>query len=137
MNANENIAMAEQILAYTFNDKLLCAEALQMAAPTTFLVVNNNFEGVKNNKRLAVLGDVALAQALCKMWYQATDGAGQLQPPGAWTELRNDILGNANLSRVGESLGLGRIIVMSEGNGGHASPRMLATTVEAMAGAVY
>ncbi|KAF2177816.1 ribonuclease III [Zopfia rhizophila CBS 207.26] len=136
-NADQKIARAEQIFGHVFANKLLCAEAIQMAAPQALLAVAGAFHVIDNNKRLAVLGDIALAQALCKMWYQARNDEGKLQPPSAWTDIRNQILGNASLTRRGEEVGIVSCIVMSDGNRGLATPKMVATTFEALVGAIY
>jgi hypothetical protein len=66
--ADQNIARAEQILNYVFNRKELCAEALQMAGPYAYLIVDGVNLTVENNKRLAVRGDVAMAHSLCEKW---------------------------------------------------------------------
>jgi hypothetical protein len=66
--ADENIARAEQIFNYVFTRKELCVEALQMAAPQAFVVVNGVNRMVENNKRLAVRGNVVMAHCLCEKW---------------------------------------------------------------------
>jgi ribonuclease-3 len=69
---DQKIFRAERILNYTFLNKALCAEALQMAAPLALLNFDGNLQRVYRNNRLAILGDATLAQTMCKMWYSAT-----------------------------------------------------------------
>jgi ribonuclease-3 len=76
---DENIARAEQIMGHVFADKLLCAEAIQMAAPRAMVVVSNKFQTVDKNNRMAVLGDSVLSKVLCGMWFRAHDSAGTTQ----------------------------------------------------------
>ena len=63
--ADQKIAEAEQILGYSFTNKLLCAEAVQMAGPRAFLAISGAFQTLDKNHRLAVLGDGVLAKVLC------------------------------------------------------------------------
>ncbi|KAF2118211.1 ribonuclease III domain-containing protein [Lophiotrema nucula] len=136
-DVNSKIAQAEHILAYNFGDELLAAEAIQMAGPQAFLPVGSRFRTVNNNKRLAIFGDVALATALCKKWYKSQDNFGNIQPPLVWTRIRNDALGNDGLGRLGEQLGVGSVIVVAAGFMQRPTMNMLATTLEALVGAVY
>lgn len=55
---------------------------------------------------------------------------------GDWTTVRNEVLGNANLSRVGFDNGLDRCIILNPGTVA-VSRAMMATTVEAILGAVH
>ncbi|KAF2713010.1 ribonuclease III, partial [Pleomassaria siparia CBS 279.74] len=132
MSIDSKVTQAETILGYIFTHKLLCAEAIQMSAPREYVLMAGETRFVENNKRLAVLGDTALANALCKLWYQKRDVLA-----AAWTELRNDILGNAGLSQRGDDLGIGSLVISSHGYNGPASAKMVATTFEALVGAVY
>ena len=73
---DEKIARAEQIMGHVFADKLICAEAIQMAAPRAMVAVSNTFQTVDKNNRMAVLGDSVLSKVLCAMWFRARDSAG-------------------------------------------------------------
>jgi IMP cyclohydrolase len=75
-NVDAKIAQIEQTLGYEFRNKLLCAEALQMAGPATVLVVNRTFQNFAKNVNLAILGDTVLTTVLCKMWYETADEQG-------------------------------------------------------------
>ena len=67
---DEKIARAEQLVGYHFTNKELCAQAVQMASPVAFLTFGGIGRGVENNRRLALLGETAMTQALCVRWYQ-------------------------------------------------------------------
>jgi hypothetical protein len=67
---NQSIAKVEQTFAHVFVRKAFCAEALQMSAPQALLAFDGGSYVIQNNKRLAVLGDAALALVLCKKWYK-------------------------------------------------------------------
>lgn len=54
---------------------------------------------------------------------------------GTWNSLRQSVLSNANLARVGQDLGLGPLIHCYAGT--IVSLNMLATSVEAIVGAVH
>jgi ribonuclease-3 len=62
---------------YTFANKLLCAEAAQMASPMVDVIFNGGFRGVDNNKRLAILGDAVLQKVLCAAWFKTHDTHGR------------------------------------------------------------
>jgi dsRNA-specific ribonuclease len=73
-------AKASQIedpVGYTFTNKCLAAEAVQMAAPEIAVIHNDAFTFLNNNKRLAVLGDAILAKILCAAWFKARDPQGK------------------------------------------------------------
>jgi hypothetical protein len=67
----------EAITGHVFTSKLLCAEAVQMAAPQTMAIYSGGLQTVENNKRLAVLGDAVLAKVLCAAWFKARDNRGK------------------------------------------------------------
>jgi ribonuclease-3 len=78
MNINQKIAEVERILDYVFVNELLCAEAIQMAAPVSALSINGRTHFVPANKRLSVLGDAIATSVLCKAWYSYRDENGTL-----------------------------------------------------------
>lgn len=156
MNADQKIAEVERILEYNFNDKLLCAQALQMAAPLSVLSVNGSNRMVDINKRLAILGDAVAAQTLCRVWFATknqfgtlirahriatrdnTDNLeGTLQTKADWDDIRQSRLSNSALAALGTSLGLGSTIIAAPGLFGPPGEKMMATAMEAVLGAVY
>jgi dsRNA-specific ribonuclease len=69
----------EATIGYPFSNQLLCVEATQMASPTAAAIFKNQFRGVPNNKRLAILGDAILQKVLCAAWFESDDGQGKEQ----------------------------------------------------------
>jgi ribonuclease-3 len=82
LNIDQQIAQIEQITAYTFNNKLFCAEALQMAdaSRSVLLDINGTPHAISKNDRLESLGDAMADAILCKIWYDFRDAQGT-QPP--------------------------------------------------------
>jgi hypothetical protein len=70
------IAQTEQPIGYTFETKLFCAEALQMAAAAVYLHVSGTRHVVKKNRDLEALGDTIIATILCTKWYNFQDARG-------------------------------------------------------------
>jgi len=58
------------------------------------------------------------------------------QPPARWTTIRNEILGNDGLADRGYALGVVQCIFVADGTY-RKSPKMIATTLEAIIGAVF
>ena len=83
LNVETNAAQIKLLTNYTFTDKLLAAEAVQMAAPNV-AVIYGSLQGLPNSKRLSVLGDAILAKVLRGFWFNARDRSGtktyQLSP---------------------------------------------------------
>ncbi|KAF2680149.1 hypothetical protein K458DRAFT_312550, partial [Lentithecium fluviatile CBS 122367] len=130
---DKKIAQAEAILNYTFAEKALVAEAIQMAAPQAFLTFNGGRDIVNNNKQVTVLGDVVPAQALYKKWYQASPAMGTNAPP----HKHKSALDNIPLFERGRELGIDTLILASLGYVGPATKSMVATTLEALFGATF
>ena len=127
-----------------------------MAGPATVVIVNGNNHLIEANKRLAILGDAVASQILCKIWFEskdqfgtftcthpitppnhADDFEGAFQSPAAWNNIRQGTLQNAALATMGNALGLGSTIIASPGHFGRPGTVMMATTMEALLGAVY
>jgi hypothetical protein len=70
------VAQCEEIVGYHFNDPHVAWEALQMAGSGVFFSGGRKISD--GNKRLAVLGDLALELILCKDWYEGGDEKGTL-----------------------------------------------------------
>jgi ribonuclease-3 len=76
-NIEAKASQIECLVGYTFTNKRLAAEAVQMAAPKIAIIDNDGFTGLDNNRRLAVLGDAVLAKILCAAWFKARDPQGK------------------------------------------------------------
>lgn len=72
LKVNEKAAQVEQLTGYSFVNKMIAAEAVQMAAPHV-AALYDSFHLLPNNKRLSVLGDAVLAKVLCDIWYKARE----------------------------------------------------------------
>ncbi|KAF1846253.1 uncharacterized protein K460DRAFT_283505 [Cucurbitaria berberidis CBS 394.84] len=133
LNVDSEIAAIEQIFGYTFTNKFICAEALQMVAPLFSVCVDGTTSVVPKNVNLAILGDSILMTVLCQMWDEHRDDQGRSLTPEDWTTIRNEMLGNHHLASLGFELGVDACILK---NASSASAKMVATTVEAVIGAV-
>ena len=114
------------LLQYTFTDKRIAVEAVQMAAPQIACLYNNTFESLDNNKRLSVLVKRCGVLTI----------TGRVRSQAQWTQLRNEMLSNDALARRGYQTGLDRCVIVADSTPA-VSPRMVATTLEALIGAVY
>ncbi|KAH7066186.1 ribonuclease III domain-containing protein [Paraphoma chrysanthemicola] len=133
----QKIAQVEEIVGYSFTDKLLCAEALQTAGlPNNRLTVNGTSHVVNKNDRLAILGNSIMAAILCELWYGYQNDQGSAPTKAQWDTLRLRKLSNAYLGQLGTSLEIDRLIFLNPGMS-HASLAMIATAFEAILGAVY
>jgi ribonuclease-3 len=91
-NVQATAERIEAITSYKFTQKLLCAEAAQMASPQTAVIYDGSLIGVDNNRRLSILGDVVLAKALCARWYEARDDQSEHDMHSVLPHLLNDKL---------------------------------------------
>jgi hypothetical protein len=66
----------EQIIGYSFKNKVWCTVALQMSVRETTLVVGGQVYVVNKNQNLAVLGDKVLDMVLCKLWFRFRNARG-------------------------------------------------------------
>ncbi|KAH7135180.1 ribonuclease III domain-containing protein [Dendryphion nanum] len=135
MAANKSIARVEQIIGYTFNNRLLCVEALQMSAPQQIVFLDKKNHIVEYNKRLAILGDLTLDKVLGKMWYERQNQFGLGLSLENWSTIRFDLTANKSLAKRGRELGIDSCILRNDGTS-TVSDMMVATTIEAVIGAV-
>lgn len=71
----------EAIIDYVFSKKRLAAETAQMAAPEVAFIEDDVFTTLHNNKRLAILGEAALARELCSAWFRMRGSYGKSRLP--------------------------------------------------------
>ncbi|EXK81668.1 hypothetical protein FOQG_13959 [Fusarium oxysporum f. sp. raphani 54005] len=127
---SRKVSECESIIAYEFNSKSLCAQALNTAAGAmSVCVLDSSLKQMPKNNRLAVYGDAAAAAHLCSLWIKRG------LPKHCWTTLRRDLISNDNLARVGRGHGLHKGFNMNGGTT-RVSSGMVATAVEAILGAV-
>ncbi|KAF2729283.1 ribonuclease III [Polyplosphaeria fusca] len=125
----------EKILQYTFKDKTIALEALQMrggdpknGGATPLCYAGEMFSVPKNN-RLAIVGDALLNYILSVPWYESGT------PAGNWTRLQYRNITNDVLGEKGLGLGLDKFVIKDYTNP-KVSKGMVATLVEALVGAV-
>jgi len=115
-------AFVQNTLGYSFTDTRLLEEALE----TTGL------RSPGSNGRLAMIGDSRLKDVILDEWYAsgASKGTGQ--------QLVSTIGSNQNLARIARQIGLDRgHISLHPGHMGPPTDGTLATTIEAVLGAIY
>src|SRR5438128_123898 len=126
----EEVSALEAHLGYRFRDEALLARAL------THSSYAHEHPPTAHNEPLALLGDAALSLVVAEHLY------GRASDPsvGALTRERADVVSGTNLARWAESLGLGEMVQLGRGEeqtGGRSRASILATTIEAVLGAIY
>ena len=89
-----------------------------------------------DNEALALVGDAALGLVVAEHVLAADPSA----PVGVLTPRRAELVSGANLARWANDLGLGPLLRLGRGEdqtGGRTRESILATTLEALLGAVY
>ncbi|MBI4594246.1 MAG: ribonuclease III family protein [Candidatus Rokubacteria bacterium] len=96
----------------------------------------NEHPPLPDHEPLALLGDAALGLVVAEHLHAAAPSA----PVGVLTPQRAALVSGANLARWAAELGLGELVRLGRGEeqtGGRARESILATTLEAVLGAVY
>ena len=79
MSIDSHITGVEATIGYTYQDKSLCAEALQMRDKSSaYLTFGGKKRAIAHSSRLALLGDRIIDAVLCKKWYNTRDINGNL-----------------------------------------------------------
>lgn len=141
-----SLAAVEDIIGHKFGDSSKLWEALQAkGSPVSYINGRHILEG---NKRLALIGDAVLRLALSSKWYAGNGLRGKRQHRMWSAILLISILGgfqsefafigsNNNLDAIGRQWQLQNFIVNNPSQGEFVSSGTMATTVEAILGAVY
>lgn len=120
-----NILQLQQRIAYQFSD----AQWLKIA------LTHRSF-GKKNNERLEFLGDGALNFIIAHQLYQRFPKSSE----GDLSRLRAQLVKEQTLSEIAQTLDLGEMLSLGEGelkSAGWRRPSILADALEAVIGAVY
>lgn len=141
LSTAERIRALEAILAYEFNDMALPRKALEAAGATM---------AREGNKPLALIGDAILRLVLYELHYEEE---ASIRLPhyydvslhcviadkgiGVMTNAQNTRATNENLAQIGFSLGIDAYIQLNPSSQGVVNERLMATTMEAIIGAVY
>lgn len=66
----DKVLQCERVIGYSFDEKALCAKALNTAADgMSFYRDGITTRQLPKNDRLAVYGNIAATMALCRRWY--------------------------------------------------------------------
>jgi ribonuclease-3 len=132
MTSDDAAALAELEgrLGHRFLDADLLTRALTHASYA------NEHPPVPDNEALALVGDAALGLVVAEHVFAADPAA----PVGVLTPRRAELVSGANLARWAADLDLGGLLRLGRGEdqtGGRARESILATTLEALLGAIY
>ncbi|KAJ4318682.1 hypothetical protein N0V94_004299 [Neodidymelliopsis sp. IMI 364377] len=134
MDVATSIAEVERIIGYEFTDKLLAAESLNHGGLPVYL--HNQFHSLRRSEDLAVVGDGLLDTVLRTMWFRARGSQGNILSRGQWDQIRDGLVTNHHLALRGLRLELDHYVTRDPGTR-TVSPRMMATTLEAIIAAVF
>ena len=141
-NLLARVHLAQAFITTTFGYQIRDAALVYEALDTSGL------RGRQANKRLALVGDNALAIAVVDAWYPTGDRTGRPYNPSWSAQQSSNIsagvcsvflqkLSNANLANAAQAIGLGDHLILHPGHFGAVSVATLATSLEAVFGAIY
>jgi len=125
-----DVSVLERRLGRSFGDRELLVRALTHASWAA------EHPPAAHQEALAFVGDAALSLVVAAHVFQAEPGAAV----GRLTPLRADLVADEALARWAAALELGALLRLGRGaeqEGGRATPSILATTFEAVLGALY
>lgn len=120
----------EKRIGYRFRDRSLLTEALRHAS------LSAQEADPRSYQRLEYLGDAVLNLCAAELAYAQFPDAGE----GELSRVRSAVINNRNLGRVGRGVGIPEAIRTDRSvreTGGGVTPKMVADTVEAVAGAIF
>ena len=125
-------APLEARIAYTFRERAWLDEAL------THRSLHNERPRLapRHNERLEFLGDALLGVVVTTLLFDAFPDARE----GELTRKRADLVREETLAEIALELGVGEALRLGRGeekSGGREKPRLLASAVEALIGAIY
>jgi ribonuclease III len=126
----ERLDALQERLGHPFRDLALLERALTHASWA------HEHAPAASHEPLALLGDAALSLVVAERLYADDPDA----PVGVLTPRRAAVVADANLARWATGLGLGEVVKLGRGEdqtGGRTRASILATTLEAVLGAVY
>ena len=124
------MAELERRLGHRFRDPALLERALTHASYV------NEHPSASDHEPLALLGDAALGLVVAEHLLAADPGA----PVGVLTPRRAELVSGERLARLAVELDLGALVRFGRGEeqtGGRRRESILATTLEALLGAIY
>lgn len=129
---NEKIEKLEQIIGYSFKDKLLVKRALTHTSFSNEQKINKNGD----YERLEFLGDAVLELLSSEYIYLTNATMGE----GAMTKLRAAIVCETSLAQCAKGFGLSDYILLGKGEsamGGRKRDSIVSDVLEALIGALY
>jgi ribonuclease-3 len=127
-----HFAKLEQTIGFSFRDRRLLQQAF---VHRSYLNENPAFS-LPSNERLEFLGDAVLGLIVAESLYHTYPDL----PEGQLTRLRASLVQQRTLAQVARSLSLGEYLYLGRGeeaSGGRQRPSLLASTFEALLGALY
>lgn len=76
----QKLNQMEKIIDYSFSDKRLGLEALQMKAPVVLTMIHGARSSVNKHAEVDILGNSISASVQCREWFKARNPAGQTKP---------------------------------------------------------
>ncbi len=131
MSDSDNLKALEETLGLEFDDKSLLQQAF---VHRSYINENPGFK-LQSNERLEFLGDAVLGFVVAENLYRLFPDLSE----GALTSMRAALVRSETLARVGRRLGLGAYLFLGRGEeaaGGRLRPTILASTFEALLGAL-
>jgi ribonuclease-3 len=128
--ANPDLAALETRLGHRFADRTLLTRALTHASYAA------EHPPEEHQEPLAFVGDAALSLVVAEQLFAAAPAAAV----GTLTPLRAAVVSDGALARWAVALDLGPVLRLGRGaeqEGGRETPSILATTLEAVLGALY
>ena len=129
---NEKIEKLEQIIGYSFKDKMLVKRALTHTSISNEQKINKNGD----YERLEFLGDAVLELLSSEYIYLTNETMGE----GAMTKLRAAIVCEPSLAQCANAFGLSEFIFLGKGEsamGGRKRDSIVSDVLEALIGALY
>ena len=129
---NEKIEKLEQIVGYTFKDKLLIKRALTHTSFANEQRINKNGD----YERLEFLGDAVLELLSSEYIYLNNPDMGE----GTMTKLRAMLVCEPSLAQSANEIGLSEFIFLGKGEsamGGRKRDSIISDVLEAIIGAMY
>ncbi|MDO8671447.1 MAG: ribonuclease III [Dehalococcoidia bacterium] len=128
----ENLQILQERLGIQFENRTLLEQAL---VHSSFLNENPGFI-LASNERLEFLGDAILGWVVAEFLYRDFPEMSE----GQLTGLRAALVRTETLARLGRRLKLGAFLYLGKGeqaSGGGERPRIMASSFEAIVGAIY
>jgi ribonuclease-3 len=129
---NEKIEKLEQIIGYSFQDKMLVKRALTHTSFSNEQKINKNGD----YERLEFLGDAVLELLSSEHIYLTNEKMGE----GAMTKLRAAIVCEPSLAQCAKEIELSEFILLGKGEsamGGRKRDSIVSDVLEALIGALY